>query len=180
MTSAFAGVYSTFKVNVRDYWFNRVSSDPSRNFIASRLVPLFRNPTDGNSNPPFMISGEDVEQVSELSSISSGPHTLFYMSTRSGNYLLQTITARTKGMIIVIRPRGSGSKYQVGSSSAYTILQNTSNFSLADNLDERLIQCSALLKIEESGYVTIFLQANVWFSLRYRFSLPWSVHLFHS
>jgi len=165
ITSAVAGFYSTFKVNVRDYWFNRVFSDPSRNFVASRLVPLFRDPTDGESNPAFMISGENVEQVSEFSSISSGPQKLFYMSTRSGNYLLQTITARTQGMIIIIRPRVSGSDYSAQSSRAYTILRNTSNFSLSDNLDERLIQCSALLKIEESGYVTIYVQANVQFVL---------------
>jgi hypothetical protein len=163
-TSALAGVYSTFQVNARDQWLNPVSSSASSNLIASRLVRLNAVSTDEDFNPAFMISAWDVDRNSEFFSVSS-PHQLFYMSTRSGVYSLQTIVARTEGMVVVVRPGIPGQAKSSWSSDARTVLQKTTNISL-DGLDGMLIQCSALLKIDESGYVTIYVHTNAHFVLQ--------------
>lgn len=163
-TVAAAGIISTFVVYARDQWSNRVASDSSRDIIASRLVPSLHDPDNQDSNPAFMISGWEVERISDFSTVL-GPHTLFYTVTRSGKYWLQTIVARTEGMIAIVRPRTSGSDSRLWQSEVNTIHQPTSNFSFADNLNEILIQCSGLLKIEHSGYVTIYVQSSVQFVL---------------
>ena len=163
-TSALAGVYSTFQVNARDQWLNLVSSSASSNLIASRLVRLNAVSTDEDFNPAFMISAWDVDQISEFFTVSS-PHQLFYMSTRSGVYLLQTIVARTEGMVVVVRPGIAEQAKSSRSSDVRTVLQKTTNISL-DGFDGMLIQCSALLKIDESGFVTIYVHTNAHFVLQ--------------